>query len=213
MMFWHDRDSEISAIQRELRVAMNRDFMSSQYDNRNGSKAFLRRERLEGIWTDKRLNGFRNIYNSFRREDIPQIKENYLQTLSILIDISWDGWSRFRTIFLEHGNRTDKDIPENDISKLEQDTFLGDWAMTFFLHRHIFCPVDIEGVDRVLDSDDSRLPFLKRKKIGQGAFGTVTKACVATRHFRYRDGSQVPFVRDHFPIMTDIQEMADCWKP
>ncbi|KAL4942532.1 hypothetical protein BDV06DRAFT_161573 [Aspergillus oleicola] len=184
-LFSLGKDKNIPAIQGELKRAMRR--------KHEDFKTFITRESLEEIWTDERLQGLRKRYKAFQLDDIPRIRKDFLQTISILAYINWDGWSKFQDIFLkhnEHQNRTDKDIPENDVKTLESDSFLGpDWATNFSQARYLFCPIDIEeGVDRVL-GEGWRLPFIKGEEIGQGAYGSVTKQYVAARHLR-RDGSE-----------------------
>ncbi|KAL4956045.1 ankyrin repeat-containing domain protein [Aspergillus filifer] len=146
---------------------------------------FIPRGSLERIWYDKRLKEFGQHYKAFGAEDIFRIKEKFLQTLSILVCINWDNWSRFRSIFLDHGNRKDGNIPGNGKSELESNLFLGpSWGRKFSHARYRFCPIDIEeGVDRVL-GEGWRLPFVEGGTIGEGAYGSVTRQYVAARHLR-----------------------------
>ncbi|KAL4796062.1 ankyrin repeat-containing domain protein [Aspergillus venezuelensis] len=144
---------------------------------------FIPRGSLERIWHDKRLKEFGRHYRAFGAEDIPRIKEHFIQTLSILVCIGWDNWSRFRGIFLDHWHRRDRKIPDNGKSRLESDAFLGpSWGRKFSHARYRFCPIDIEeGENRVL-GEGWRLPFVEGGIIGEGAYGSVTRQCVAARH-------------------------------
>ncbi|KAL4968780.1 ankyrin repeat-containing domain protein [Aspergillus stella-maris] len=181
MALFTPKQSKIPAIQSDLEKNMER--TSEDFGE------FIPRGSLEKIWYDKRLKEFGQHYKAFGAEDIHRIKEHFLQTLSILVCIGWNDWGRFRSIFLDHWHRRDRKIPDNGKSRLESDAFLGPaWGRKFSHTRYRFCPIDIEqGENRVL-GEGWRLPFVECGIIGEGAYGSVTRQCVAARHLRRAGG-------------------------
>ncbi|KAL4919760.1 kinase-like domain-containing protein [Aspergillus aurantiobrunneus] len=173
-----------------LMLAIRNALHDSMERKDDDSKKFVPRKSLENIWTDERLKLFLRLHKHkpFGERDIPLIKEKFLQTLSILVYINWDQWKRFRTIFLEHENRADEHIPENDGRRLSSESFLGVSATAFVQVRYIFCPVDIEQGKSLELVGSWRLPFIDGRLIGRGGYGSVTKERVATGHLRYKDG-------------------------
>ncbi|KAL4887499.1 kinase-like domain-containing protein [Aspergillus karnatakaensis] len=172
---------------------------------------FVPRDSLIAIWTEECLQTFVQQYSPFYESDIPNVRENFIQTLSILVEMNWDRdqWQNFRTIFLQHEGRTDKNVPDYELPMLVHESFLGpSWGGTFLHTRDIFCPVDIEeGRDMRFDKG-GRLPFLDINPITpessteenghliQGKpLTTVTKEVVASGHLRLRGGTTASGVR------------------
>ncbi|KAL2821642.1 kinase-like domain-containing protein [Aspergillus granulosus] len=179
-------DNLIIIIRNELHQAMHR--------KDDDSKRFVPRDSLDGIWTEPRLREFAQKYECFGEEDIPHIRACLLQTISILVEINWNGWEDFQAIFLDHENRenrTDKHILNYNLQMLRENTFFGDsWAETFLHNRYIFCPVDIEEDMDAEYPPERRLPFLdpaKSLETRRGASGTVTKEFIAVAHLKYKE--------------------------
>ncbi|KAL5002107.1 kinase-like domain-containing protein [Aspergillus recurvatus] len=177
-------------------AATIRDKLQSRMQRRNSLRKFITRDSLEDIWSVECLEDFVRQYKPFTTSDISIIRESYLQTLSILVDISWDRWQDFKTIFLERTGRSDQNIPTYSLQTLEDETFLGvSWAGTFLDTRYIYCPVDIVEGENLKYSEGWRLPFLDCDPEERGHSPDteydkptlVTKECVATRHLYLRD--------------------------
>lgn len=164
-----------------------------------GPGRFAPRDRLRRIWTEDILRQF------FRRETlllaqktfVQDIRRDFVQTISILIYVNWDGWSRFDKIFFSHRgpdgrlDRTDRSIRHYDLQTLTSESFLGPVAGShFFDNRHTFCPVDIEEDTNLCREDGWRLPFLpaQSEPRGSGGFGHITKEVIAARHYYRRSG-------------------------
>lgn len=152
----------------------------------NPFQRFVARGSLREIWSDDRLKRFIALFSpGFGRSSLQEVRQNYVQTLSILVWIKWDGWARFGTIFLRAG-RADCDIPTYSSRTLEDLSFLGPrWGDTFFTHQYIFCPIDILEGQNMVRAEGWRLPFLNRTgETRSGGFGDVVKEWIAIGHFR-----------------------------
>ncbi|EAW17047.1 ankyrin repeat and protein kinase domain-containing protein [Aspergillus fischeri NRRL 181] len=160
-----------------------------------GAGRFAPRNRLTRIWAPEVLEefafheGLRLPSSSF----VEDIRRDFLQTISILIYVNWDDWTRFNDIFFSHQgpdrklDRTDRHIPEYDLQSLQSDNFLGPGAGSrFYDNRYIFCPIDIVEDSNLKREDGWRLPFLagRSEACGSGGFGRVTKEVIAARHYR-----------------------------
>ncbi|KAL3495232.1 kinase-like domain-containing protein [Aspergillus germanicus] len=183
-----------------LLLEIRNEFPQAMQQRRYDSKRFVPRDSLEGIWTEQRLREFAQQKECFHEQDIPHIRACLLQTISILVQIGWDRWQDFRTIFLEREDHTDKYIRNYDLQLLEDKTFFGDavWAGLFLDNRYIFCPLDIEEDMDEKYSEKWRVPFLdgditgatgssSSSEIGRGSFGYVTKETIAVRHLRFNE--------------------------
>lgn len=176
---------DISALGEELQNLM----VQSNSDPK--ASLFVPRGKLKEFWDDARLKAFADKHNAFKPDHIKRIKGSYLQTLSILVVIQWNEWSRFQTLFLETENRSDENIPGYHVDMLMAPTFLGKSGFSFSIHRRVYCPIDIEeGKHRELD-EGWILPVIKREVIGNGGAGTVTKEHVYPEHLCYNDGRSV----------------------
>jgi hypothetical protein len=159
------------------------------------SKRFMTEKVQKEIWTTERnlvkFGGFLQLKN----DDLNIVERDLLQTLTILVRISWRNWARFKEIFLEHhtasGNRdrTDRAICEYTFEGLVSDSFLAsaEKAQSFLDNRYAFQPLIIEEGSIIVNSDEGwRLPFQNedRKVIGYGSYGEVTEEVIAARQFR-----------------------------
>ncbi|OJJ06553.1 hypothetical protein ASPVEDRAFT_328348 [Aspergillus versicolor CBS 583.65] len=178
---------------------------------------FAPRDGLAAIWTVETLEAFFQSYKlSFPPASIRKIRSNFLQTISILIYINWDGWARFNEMFfLYQGpettrDRTDRRIRHYDIQTLTREDFLGPEAGGPFLDtRSIFCPIDIEEGSVSTWDDGWRLPFLaaKSERRGGGGSGKVTKEVIAARHYCSKSGittTEVEVARKEFNSKIDF---------
>ncbi|KAL6238636.1 ankyrin repeat-containing domain protein [Aspergillus navahoensis] len=176
-------------------------------------RKFITRDSLEDIWSLKCLEDFVRQYTPSTKPDISIIRKCYLQTLSILVDMKWDRWQDFRTIFFEHTGRTDQYIPTYNLQTLEDETFLGaSWAGSFLDTRYIYCPADIVEGENMKYSEGWRLPFLDwgHKHPPDNEYEkptSVTKELVAARHLYHRD--RAPSNEDKFLACKRFRSRED----
>ncbi|RDW90034.1 uncharacterized protein DSM5745_01809 [Aspergillus mulundensis] len=145
-------DHLMKDIRKELQRAMQ-----NRYD---ANKKFLPRSSLEGIWLLDRLKKMAQHYRAFNLADIPIIRAQFMQTISILIYIRWNQWDNFRLIFLEYPHRSDGNLLTHDYQTLSDESFLGSWGQKFLDKRYLFCPVDIVEGTITQYTQRHRLPFL-----------------------------------------------------
>ena len=164
------------------------DIQASMHKKGDAFATFIPRDALDEIWTNDRLELFiQHTEPGFDSSQIPTIRDAHLQTLSVLVFIRWDGWTRFAQIFIYTPHRTDRDIPEYDLAALHHTDFLGnDWAFKFHFERVIFWPINIEEGKNNVKPKDWRLPFLEGRSedLGRGAYGSVTKEVIPAIHYR-----------------------------
>ena len=160
------------------------------------SKTFIRYHDLRDLWREHDLISlFPPGFNDDQRQ---QIKDQYLQVLSILIFIGWssdDILATFRFEFcraillrdnanLRFNLHADANLPFNEA----QLAFLGSSANMFGQQQFAFIPAIIEesgdGYIQMIDGN-RRLPFSEQPvHIGEGAYGNVTQVVIAARCFR-----------------------------
>lgn len=153
---------------------------------------FVSRESLEQIWSQERVDEFiRPLDPTVHSSHVPLIRCKFLQTISILVYMQWDNWSRFNEIFLSHTDgcgrqdRTDGNIPEYTLETLKSSTFLGPAAgIKFFYDRYIFCPIDIVVGTSIVRSEEWKLPFLRDKsaRLGRREYGHTTREMIPGSH-------------------------------
>ncbi|BCS19196.1 ankyrin repeat and protein kinase domain-containing protein [Aspergillus puulaauensis] len=199
-----DKSVNISTLRMELQNAM----VQSNSDPK--APPFVPRWKLKELWDDRRLKAFADRYKAFKLDHIERIKTSYLQTLSILVEIQWNEWRRFQTVFLMEENRSDEDIPGYNMNMLMDPTFLGGSARDFLVQRPFYYPIDIEeGRHRELD-EGWILPVIKSEVCGNGGAATVTKEHIHPGHLRYSDGRSGPcyIARKRFTRHTSIKDFA-----
>ncbi|GFG25124.1 isoform 2 of receptor-interacting serine/threonine-protein kinase 4 [Aspergillus udagawae] len=192
-MEWPFRRYPPSELQRELLVQVTNAIQNPNF----GPGRFAPRDSLAKIWTAERLQRFFHHDLCSRQWFIRDIRRNFLQTISILISVNWDDWSRFDEIFFSHQgsdgtlDRTDHSLRHYNLQSLRSDSFLGPvFGSLFFDARYIFCPIDIEEGSNLSFEDGWRLPFLpaESQPRGRGGFGLITREVIAARHY-YRSGN------------------------
>jgi len=150
---------------------------------------YITKHCVKTIWNDLRLKEFCRIVDieEHEEESVKHIKNELLQTLSILVSIRWNEWHRFRNIFLglQYDKRKDKNIKNYRREDLAAKDFLRtrDSAGAFFRIRDAFIPIPIkQGMVKVYKKG-RRLPFVDLEQneieLGVGGYGTVTKATIA----------------------------------
>ncbi|KAE8136096.1 hypothetical protein BDV38DRAFT_294135 [Aspergillus pseudotamarii] len=191
------------SIQRESMLKeLSRALQTETHRRDRPSEKVVTRHSLAVIWSESRLEKFIDLVRpGFDHAWIPVIREEWLQTLSILVDIGWQDWARFADIFLMHHDehcewdRTDRMIPKYKLAVLEDDSFLGSpWAEKFQASQYTFCPIDIEEGKSLFFSKEWKLPFINEEStsIGNGAYGRVTKEIIGSGHFRSRSEHHLP---------------------
>ncbi|KUJ23541.1 kinase-like protein [Mollisia scopiformis] len=160
------------------------------------AEQFIIPQDLHEIWRPQILRNFLGVLGYSGEENLVQtVLDHLIKTISILVYIRWEEWSRFESIFFPNGwgkpvreDRTDARIPYPDII-LEEDQFLGSGdaaASDFFNHQNVYIPKIIEQGKRILIPKTTPLPFIKKQqeKIAVGGYGVVTKEVIAKHHFR-----------------------------
>ncbi|QMW41285.1 hypothetical protein AFCA_006296 [Aspergillus flavus] len=191
------------SIQRELMLReLSLALQTETHRRDRPSEKVVTRHSLALIWSESRLERFIDLVRpGFDNTWIHNIREEWLQTLSILVDIGWQDWGRFGDIFLkhrdEHGkwDRSDRMIPTYTLAILEDDSFLGSpWAEKFQASQYTFCPIDIEEGKSLTFSKEWKLPFVNdiSTSIGNGAYGRVTKEIIGSGHFRSQSEHHLP---------------------
>ncbi|QKX58024.1 uncharacterized protein TRUGW13939_05144 [Talaromyces rugulosus] len=167
-----------------------------------GTGRFAPRNDLKRIWTPEILGVLvlGGWWDGSLLAFVEEIHAHFLQTISILIYVGWDDWSRFYEIFFSHRDadeqlcRTDRRIPEYDVQTLKKDDFLGpSFGSKFFDNRYFFCPIDIEEGSHLKFGVGWKLPFLagKSSHCGIGGSGIVTKEVIAVEHYRSEAGTHL----------------------
>ncbi len=156
---------------------------------------FITMQSLEKIWKRQMLKDFLVVLGSGGTEIlIETVQMHLIKTISILVHIKWEEWSRFESIFFPsgwagrvHQDRTDESLPHIH-EKLKDDSFLGSAAWDFFNKQNAYLPVVIEQGSNETISRTRPLPFIKskQKQIADGGFGIVTKEVIACYQFRPR---------------------------
>jgi hypothetical protein len=178
-MFTRKRREEIiRTIHTELSQALH-------CKNENLSARFVCEDDIRRIWSSVRIAGIaKGLKWPKSQEDV---EKSYRKVLSTLVWIHWDKWESFGDIFLNSPNRSDDNIPIEDVGFLESDSFAND----FMSSQYIFKPVVLAEDDRTVTSyskytEHHRLPFLDSKKIGQGSSGTVHKVVIPPGYIKHR---------------------------
>ncbi|CAO2649257.1 Nn.00g066420.m01.CDS01 [Neocucurbitaria sp. VM-36] len=114
------------------------------------------------------------------------LMDDYLRIMSILVQIHFRDWKNFRRLFID-SNRRDEDLPfkKNGLKALD---FLGDaFGPSFYDAQWAYCPRKIQEREEpyVWDGDEP-LPWLDQPvKIGEGAFGRITRQTIAKGYLEY----------------------------
>ncbi|KAE8349845.1 hypothetical protein BDV28DRAFT_140373 [Aspergillus coremiiformis] len=197
-------DRRLSVEQESFMLELSRAIQNKTHRRGNPSEKFITRNSLAGIWNQSCLERFLDMMRpGFDHTMIDRIREDFLQTLSILVDIGWQEWWRFGAIFLNHkdanheGDRSDRMIPTYVLATLEDNSFLGSpWAEKFLNNRSIFCPINIQEGKSLVLSKEWKLPFINEESIiiGNGAYGKVTKEIIGSGHYRSQHEHYLPGV-------------------
>ena len=185
-----------------LRYEISKEILEKTNRKRIPSGEFLTEHNLGKIWTDDRLSQILELAEvvelGMSRQVIEDARDNFKKIFSILIEIGWNEWSRFREIFWDHGDgegdrtRVDKDLPFV-LEEMRRDDFLGDvYASKFMKQQFTFIPICIEAGKHNKALPGLRLPFVNENTelIGKGGFGEVTKEVIAYRQFSYQNESR-----------------------
>ncbi|PYH43988.1 uncharacterized protein BP01DRAFT_393062 [Aspergillus saccharolyticus JOP 1030-1] len=201
--------SQFAALCDEFR----RDFYRRATQGRDEIDEFIARGTLTEIWLDK---GDRFCSLIMPDIDWRTSLQDHIQTMSILIDINWSGWSRFEDIFLRTPNRTDSDLPEYSKQDFMSSDFLGpDWGGSFAKARFFFCPIDIKQGKRVNRSKGWRLPYIydnetgaSRPNIGAGSAGEVIRVEIAPGHFWSPSGNYTELMPNSKSLSVAVKKFS-----
>lgn len=187
--------------QRESREANRESLLRSIRENlteswsiplpEDSEPVFVTAYALEKILTRPRIRDIFTGFNWHVERHIETICKYLRQVLATLVMIGWDGWSDFKTIFLNQQDplgrpvRGDHLLPFTDLSFLS-----GAYSRQAFKEKqHMFRPIVIVENSHNRYTDKSLLPFLESEKIRDGGFGTVTRVLVEKHQIEYTSGS------------------------
>ncbi len=192
---WTGHKAEfLKEVAREIEAHMN--------NGQNLEECFVTKESLDNIWTKSRLQSLCRLAKLEEGGD-GYLREHLLCTISILVRIRWKEWDRFREIFYDLGRnscRGDENIEKYTLAELEGADFLNSktFARDFDAHRYAFIPIAIVEETVREYSTKMRLPIIfpenGAEPIGEGGYGTVTKAKIASSQL-YRGGIRQPVSR------------------
>jgi len=176
---------------------------------------FICAQDLEKIWTLPCIAQLSKGLDWSNHELQVRAQRDFLKIMSTLIWIKWDYWHEFRSLFLEHRDRTDEQLPFKDTSFLQTEEL----RTSFRDQQYLFNPViiredDEDAPDHYSEkySEKHRMPFVETKPIGEGGSGIVTKEVIPPGYLKYRTGevnSAVNFPFKAFVTFTD-RLLATC---
>jgi hypothetical protein len=176
---------------RTIRTSISRKMYSNGIrDNR--SQSFITRDRLLEVWLSQTdgsspLDEIQSYIRSFSRR---QILNDLLSTISILVLILWNDWSRLADRF-GHGKFTDGNLPlsPEDCERVFQQN--SDDGAEFHYVQFAFIPVIIKQNKTIkLPDPNWRLPLsIEGEPNDTGSYGTVTKVRIAKGYFQKEDGT------------------------
>lgn len=176
------------------------------YNRDTSDAAFIPYDRIQEVWAGDRLERFLKAHadESIPPEEIEIAQTSLLRMISLLIDIHWDGWSRFRQIFFLHpdapAKRRDDNIKSLDDETLKHKSFLGNTSFprNFITNKWIYIPVTLDGYSLVPHDKGTRLPLVRDDNwLRNGGFGEVTKEMIPRNHIVFKHLS------DHLGLSTD----------
>ena len=143
------------------------------------------------LWDSPHIANFYRTQGWYAPEwDKTNRLRDYCIILSILVKIGFRKWNKFRSIFLDKANRTDRNLPFNK-NILQAPDFLGSKGRDFYVKQWTFCPLVIKENAEPLElaelDEERRFPFVElEKEIGSGFAGTVYKQVIAKGHLVYQ---------------------------
>jgi len=114
--------------------------------------------------------------------------DGLLRVFAILLYMDWDGWSRFKDIFLDHKNRKDANMLEEPFKllDLQRDDFFGDTgrsAREFENTQYWFLPIHIKPGCVKYYEGRHPMPFVSQSKLlNEGGYGKVYEDQVMSGH-------------------------------
>lgn len=200
------RDSESTNGRTDLTELILDKLANATHQGDTSSLAFIPYANLKDIWTDARLVKFLDHQQIELDEDqIKTAKEDLLRTISILLDVGWRDWWRFKDIFFPADSylarrRRDTNVLSFERSELEEPSFLGGdsrLVQKFLRERWIYFPLEVKQGSRTVVDKESRLPFIHEPVLcGRGSYGEVTKEVIARGQYMIPAGDS--FV--HLPV-------------
>ncbi|KAL6714300.1 hypothetical protein ACLMJK_007723 [Lecanora helva] len=187
---------------------------------RHGSEPknqFITSRELQRAWNG-RLSSFSSTFGlGLRDDDIVEIENYFLKTLTILVISRYQSWSQFRYDFLEHRNgksqrdRADDRLP---IPRQEKESLYNylepPVAFLFMEMQYRFVPVIFtQSKQRVSFDPFQPLPFLATNpvKLGSGSSGMVCAETIAAGCFIYEEGGHnlqdLPVARKTMSLTED----------
>ncbi|KAF7511459.1 hypothetical protein GJ744_004648 [Endocarpon pusillum] len=155
--------------------------------NQKPGKEFICKVDVKNIWEADDIRAIFPSSSPWTYDELGEIREYYILTISILVLIDWSYTEDFRSVFFdfngEGGRRTDERIPYPTSHAL---AFLGASQQIFYDTQWQFKPIVIklhkETYHQTVDAS-ARLPFIEDEVVlGCGGFGKVHKVKVSRFH-------------------------------
>ncbi|KAH0559802.1 hypothetical protein GP486_003678 [Trichoglossum hirsutum] len=168
------------------RIKKKREEMRQKIDERiqrpgEANGKFVTAKSLQEVWRFE-LERFLEDLGLGDQEQWEFVDTNLLKTLSILVYMRWDNWSKFTEVFMKDGqfrkDRVDSKLPYQ-LTTLRDKSFLGGWGSSFIDHQYIFIPIVLTQGKIETYRTERRLPLnTGSKELGSGAFGKVTEEVI-----------------------------------
>ncbi len=174
----------------ELITTLRKEFRDSRSRPTEKILPFITADAVKQVMTKERV---RDLLKGLGLEDQEQLSivwNHSRQILAILVTIKWNGWPKFKEIFLREldplgrPRRGDHQLPFLDLTFLEEDV-----REDFDEAQSLFRPIIIQENKHLIYGERHRLPFLKSRQIGDGGFGVVTEELVERKQIKYSNGA------------------------
>lgn len=155
-----------------------------------GRYKFITLHILEKIWTDERLADLFAGTELSEGRWLPRLKDEYLKILSILVVMSWNKWSRFKAVFIDHPGRADQDLPLHE-SDIDGTHFDKSQMQKFVESQSQFLPTTIIENTDIDCTPVFQMPFETAPKMvsDKGSYSSVVeKVVVVSRQYQDREG-------------------------
>lgn len=177
------------AAKEELIVTLRKELRDSRSRPTEKTLRFITADAVKRVMTKERVGHLLEGLGFEDQEQLNIVWNHSRQIIAILITIKWNGWPRFKEIFLREldllgrPRRGDHQLPFLDLNFLGEDV-----REDFDEAQYLFRPITIQENRHQIYSEKHRLPFLESREIGYGGFGVVTEESVERKQIKYNNG-------------------------
>lgn len=177
------------AAREELIKTLRKELRDSRSRPAEETLRFITADAVKQIMTKERVGDLLKGLGLDDEEQLKIVWNHSRQILAILVTIKWNGWPRFKDIFLREldplgrPGRGDHQLPFLDLTFFEDDM-----REDFDEAQYLFRPIIIQENKHLIYSEKHRLPFLKSRERGDGGFGVVTEETVEREQIKYSNG-------------------------